>query len=194
MGEGSITMAIWKGMADAISELPLPKKFHVAELGSQELAYGPRVPAVTLYKELGCARYESIDGNRAGTVLHDLNLPLPDIGTFDLVTDFGTGEHIFNQLQVCQTIHSLTKVGGYISVIRPEQGYPGHCFYRTDECVFRDIAAANGYQILLLTRMNASRGSNIFVIYRRIDKSNFQIPQQGRYGKDLKGLMQGEEQ
>lgn len=181
-------MAIWRRMADALAELPLPKGFHVVELGSQELAYGVRVPAVKLYKEMGCGRYEAIDGNSAGTIVHDLNLPLHDIGTFDLVTDFGTGEHIFNQLQVWRTVHTLTKVGGHIAVIRPEQGYPGHCFYRTDECVFRDVAAANGYETLRLERIEASRGSNIFVIFRRTKKGDFQIPQQGRYHKDLRGL------
>jgi len=176
-------------MADDIARLKLPKHFHVAELGSQELAYGPRVPAVTLYKSLGCGRYVSIDGNKAGTILHDLNLPLPNIGAFDLVTDFGTGEHIFDQAQVWRTIHSLTKVGGYIGVIRPEQGYPGHCFYRTDECWFRDVAAANGYTVLKLQHIGTQRGNNILAFYRRTSAEDFRIPQQGRYYKDLKGLL-----
>lgn len=181
-------MAIWKSMANDIAALPLPKGFHVVELGSQELAYGERVPAVTLYKKLGCGRYVSIDGNKSGTMMHDLNIPLPDIGTFDLVTDFGTGEHIFNQLQVWVTIHQLVKVGGHIGVIRPEQGYPTHSFYRTDECWFRDIAAANTYTILKLDRIGTLRGCNIIAFYRRERAGDFQIPQQGRYTKDLKGM------
>lgn len=182
-------MAIWKRMAQDIARLPLPKGFHVVELGAQELAYGERVPSVKLYKSLGCERYEAIDGNQAGTILHDLNLPLPkDIGTFDLVTDFGTGEHIFDQVQVWRTIHNLTKIGGYIGIIRPEQGYKGHCFYRTDECVFRDVAAANNYKLLKLERITATRGDNLFVFYHRVQGGYFKIPQQGRYGKDLKCL------
>lgn len=181
-------MAIWKRMADDVAKLPLPKGFHVIELGAQELAYGERVPAVKLYQELGCGRYESIDGNGQGTILHDLNLPLRGIGTFDLVTDWGTGEHVFNQLQVWQTMHSLTKVGGFMGVIRPEQGYPGHCFYRTDECVFRDVAAANGYRIVKLERIGAKRGDNIFVLYHKTIAGDFKIPQQGRYEQDLRKL------
>jgi hypothetical protein len=43
-------MAIWRRMADDVSKLPLPRGFHVVELGAQELAYGERVPAVTLYR------------------------------------------------------------------------------------------------------------------------------------------------
>lgn len=182
-------MGLWKGMANDIAKLPLPKGFHVVELGSQMLVYlVPHAPAVGLYKSLGCGRYESIDGNGAGTILHDLNLPLPDIGTFDLVTDFGTGEHIFDQLQVWRTVHSLAKVGGYIGVIRPEQGYPGHCFYRTDECVFWDVAAANKYEVVKLERIPATRGSNILVFYRRTKPGPFLTPQQGRYHQDLKRL------
>lgn len=182
-------MGIWKCMADDIRRLPLPKKFHVAELGSQMLVYTiPHSPAQTLYKELGCARYESIDGNKCGTILHDLNLPMPNIGTFDLVTDFGTGEHIFDQAQVWRTVHALTKVGGYIGVIRPEQGYPGHCFYRTDECVFRDVAAANGYEIIVSRKISTQRGSNVLTFYRRVKKDAFQIPQQGRYARSLTSI------
>jgi hypothetical protein len=184
-------MGIWQSMADDIAALPLPKRFSVVELGSQQLCYGERGPASALYKALGCGRYEAIDGNGQGTILHDLNLPLPNIGTFDLVTDFGTGEHIFDQAQVWRTVHALAKVGGYIGVIRPEQGYPAHCYYRTDECLFRDIAAANGYQIVKLERIHATRGSNILVFYRKTRGDGFWIPQQGRYHKDLRQMTEG---
>jgi hypothetical protein len=175
-------------MADDIAALPLPKGFHVAELGSQELAWEERGPAAALYKRLGCGRYVSIDGNNEGTLQHDLNLPLPDIGTFDLVTDFGTGEHIFHQLQVWTTVHTLTKVGGYIGVIRPEQGYPTHSYYRTDECLFRDVAEANAYEVLKLERVGTIRGCNILVFYRRTKAGGFNTPQQGRYTRDLKTM------
>jgi SAM-dependent methyltransferase len=180
-------VGIWLSMAEAIRKLPLPKGFHVIELGSQVLTWEiKKLSARLLYEEMGCTRYESIDANGAGTIVHDLNLPLPDIGTFDLVTDFGTGEHIFDQAQVWRTVHSLTKVGGYIGVIRPEQGYPGHCFYRTDECLFRDIAAANKYEIVSLYPMRANRGNNIFLFYHRVKSGEFRIPQQGRYSRQLK--------
>lgn len=182
-------MGLWRCMANDIERLPLPKGFHVVELGSQMLVYEtPHRPAVTLYRRLGCKRYESIDGNGQGTLLHDLNLPLPDIGTFDLVTDFGTGEHIFDQAQVWRTVHSLCKVGGYIGVIRPEQGYPAHCFYRTDECWFRDIAAANAYEIVVLRHIKTGRGNNILAFYRRVRAGAFQVPQQGRYARDLRAM------
>lgn len=181
-------MAIWQSMADDIAALPLPRGFHVCELGAQELAYGKRRPACVLYESLGCERYVSIDGNGAGTILHDLNLPLLTLGMFDLVTDFGTGEHVFDQAQVWRTVHALTKVGGYIGVIRPEQGYPGHCFYRTDECLFYDIAAANGYGVVKVQRIEAKRGSNILAFYQRRHAGGFVVPQQGRYSKTLKRI------
>ena len=44
-------MGLWKGMANDIAKLPLPKGFHVVELGSQMLVYVvPHAPAVGLYK------------------------------------------------------------------------------------------------------------------------------------------------
>lgn len=181
-------MAYWRSMAKLVAELPLPERFHVVEFGDQMLVWGQHRPAKVLYKKLGCGRYESIDGNGRGTIVADLNLPLPDIGTFDLATSLGTHEHIFDQAQCWKTIHNLTKVGGYIVVIMPSQGYPGHGFYRMDECLFRDIAAANNYTLVRLDYMNASRGENIFVIYRRMTPAPFRVPQQGRYKSSLKPL------
>ncbi len=95
---------------------------------------------------------------------------------------------MFDQAQVWRTIHALTKVGGHIGIIRPEQGYPGHCFCRTDECVFHDVAAANGYEILKLERITAKRGDNLFVLYRRTRGGEFCVPQQGGYARDLRAL------
>lgn len=184
-------MGIYKSMADDISRLTLPKGFTVCELGSQMLVYEtPKVSARVLYQLLGCSRYESIDGNGEGTILHDLNLPVVDHPRqYDLVTDFGTGEHVFDQAQVWRTVHDLTKVGGFIGVIRPEQGYPGHCFYRTDECLFHDIAYANEYMILKLEHVPTTRGNNILVFYQKRSKKTFRIPQQGRYQKSLRKIL-----
>lgn len=185
-------MGLYQSMADDIAQLPLPQGFTVIELGSQMLVWTtPKRPARTFYQELGCSRYESIDGNGEGTIVHDLNLP-PNgtwhLTPYDLVTDFGTGEHIFNQAQVWTTVHNLTKVGGYIGVIRPAQGYPGHCFYRTDPCLFLDIAKANSYEIVKMTDVPTTRGTNVLVFYRRTRKNDFVTPQQGRYQSSLKRI------
>lgn len=184
-------MGILREPAAFVKKLPLPAGFSVCELGDQWLTYtAPHMLAADWYRERGCGRYESIDGNGKGTLTADLNEPLDrGIGQFDLVTDFGTGEHIFDQAQVWRTIHALTKAGGFIAFDRPSQGYPEHCFYNVHECLFRDLAEANGYEVLRLVRGETSRGELIRGVFRKIGDEPFQVPQQGRYRKALKGIM-----
>src|SRR5262245_22979076 len=116
-------MGIQPEVAALIRALPLPKGFSVCELGDQGMCGEPiKRLAKVWYEEWGCGSYESVDGNGRGTLTADLNEPLA-LHPFDLVTDFGTGEHIFDQAQVWRTMHALTKPGGYIAFDRPAQGY-----------------------------------------------------------------------
>lgn len=189
-------MGILEEPARFIRNLKLPKGFTVCELGDQKITHTtPHYDADLFYRDLGCARYESIDGNGRGTITHDLNKPLPFHSVaisghlargFDLVTDFGTGEHIFNQAQVWRTVHALVKPSGYIAFDRPVQGYEGHGFYNTHETLFRDIAIANAYEIVRLERGTTSRGELIRGVFRKGAERKFQTPQQGRYLKSLK--------
>ena len=181
-------MGILKEPAVFIEQLHLPHGFSVCELGDQWVTWtDPHELAEAWYRRLGCARYCSIDGNGRGTIMADLNLPLVrPRKPFDLVTDFGTGEHVFDQAQVWRTLHSLTRPGGYLAFDRPVQGYRQHCYYLTDECLFRDLAAANAYDIVQLARQITPRGELISGIFRRPkDRAAFRVPQQGRYHKSL---------
>lgn len=180
-------MGILREPAAFVEGLKLPKGFTVCELGDQYLTHvSPHELAEAWYKRLGCRKYVSIDGNGRGTYTHDLNQKLPKPWKpFDLVTDFGTGEHIFDQAQVWRTIHALTKVGGHIAFDRPTSGYPGHCFYLSDEGLFSDIAQANRYDVIRLERATTPRGTLMRGVFKRTTKDKFQTPQQGRYHKCL---------
>jgi len=173
-----------------IRDLNLTPGFDVCELGDQYITHGERRLAKDYFlQDMGAAKYVSIDGNARGTYTHDLNYPLPKgFGQFDLVTDFGTGEHVFNQAQVWKTLHYLTRAGGYIVFDRPTQGYPVHCFYNTNMCLFEDLAAVNEYQIIRLEHAVASRGELIRGVFRRVTKDKFRIPYQGRYRKLLRPI------
>lgn len=183
-------MGILKEPADFIAKtlLPLlPKPFSVCELGDQGMCgYGRKdYLAKDWYKELGCGRYESIDGNGRGTITADLNQHFYTVEFFDLVTDFGTGEHVFDQAEVWRTIHKLTKPGGFIVVDRPSLGYEKHCFYSTNPCLYAAIAVANGYKVLRMEQRETPRGKLISVCYQKHGDGPFKVPQQGRYLKDL---------
>lgn len=184
-------MGIQKEPAAFIAAMQLPKGFSVCELGDQGMCGEPtKRLAKDWYQELGGGRYVSIDGNGKGDFAIDLNQPMPSsmrvmTEWFDLVTDFGTGEHIFDQAQVWRTMHDLCKPGGYIAFDRPAKGYQTHCFYLTNECLYRDIASANGYVILWLEGATTKRGDLIRGVYRKITSERFKVPQQSRYQASL---------
>lgn len=170
----------------------LPKGFSVCELGDQGMCgNGKGHLSKDWYEQnLGCGRYVSIDGNGRGTLTIDLNQSfdgwIEDNGPFDLVTDCGTGEHIFDQAQVWRTLHELTKPGGYIVFDRPAQGYDKHCYYLVNECLYQDIAEANHYRLPWLLRDKTPRGELIRGCFQRPDTlAPFVVPQQGRYQKSL---------
>lgn len=60
------------------------------------------------FKALGFSSYDAIDVNSLyGSLIMDLNVDLSEVydyrSTFDVVTNNGTGEHIFNQAAVSRT-------------------------------------------------------------------------------------------
>jgi len=110
----------------------------------------------TYYKALGFASYDAIDVNSTyGSLVMDLNLDLgTEYGftkTYDLVTNNGTGEHLFNQYQVFKNMHDLTRVGGLQLVVLPFYNWMNHGFYNFNPILFADLAAANDYEIVRMS-------------------------------------------
>ncbi len=104
------------------------------------------------YKALGFSEYAAIDVNdKYGSLMMDLNLDLKqDYGftkQYDLVTNNGTGEHLFNQYAVFKNCHDLAKVNGIILFILPFAGWVNHGFFNFHPVLFRDLAGANNYKI-----------------------------------------------
>jgi hypothetical protein len=102
--------------------------------------------------------YRAIDLN--GTEIaerHDLNHPVPITEQFDLVTNLGTGEHIFNQAQLFRTVHERTRPGGLMMHWLPNQGCYDHGFYNYHPTFVHDLAAANGYGVCILLLVDAKR-------------------------------------
>jgi hypothetical protein len=85
------------------------------------------------------------------TEILDLNFdPLPDRmrSRYDVVLNFGTTEHIFNQWNCFELMHDATKVGGVIYHQLPASGYFDHGYYCYTPLFFREMAEANEYEIL----------------------------------------------
>lgn len=166
----------------------LKKPFSVCELGDQlyrSYLGAKKLPCEPMYREWGCGRYVSIDGNGKGTILHDLNLPVEGVipgPPFDLVTDFGTREHVFDQAQVWRNLHDLCGPNGYIVFETPHNGYLDHGMWNIQPNTIYALAKANGYAVDLLNFVDMERGRLIVGVLRRVAEwKPFVNPQQGRW-------------
>jgi 2-polyprenyl-3-methyl-5-hydroxy-6-metoxy-1,4-benzoquinol methylase len=142
---------------------------------------------------------------------YDLNHPLPFAEKFDVVTNIGTGEHVFNQYQVFKSIHEHCSPSGLMIHALPNQGCYDHGFYNYHPTFVFDLCEANSYQILALIltdgtqkpkkliKINSrddyvqlavdgklSNYSGLHAILRQAYKPDeFRIPQQGYYDNKL---------
>lgn len=175
MGIGAQTLGLLHEMARA-GELAGVQR--VIEFGSQELhcvGYGPLVNRVvqemgktpfgehelrslingggaqTLYERLGW-EYRCIDTDgRHGALPLDFNfdpMPAAEKGCYDLVTNFGTTEHLINQLNAFSGMHELVKPGGLMVHVLPFVGCVDHGFFTYQPNFFYALARFNSYEIL----------------------------------------------
>jgi SAM-dependent methyltransferase len=100
------------------------------------------------YGLFGISHYESadLDDDRAD-YRWDLNDPPSDLPKFDVVTDFGTIEHVYDLAAAMGAIHRLLKPGGLALHVVPVFAYPNHGFHTPNPNYFVEFARANGYAV-----------------------------------------------
>lgn len=110
----------------------------------------PGCSSKCLYESLGIKEYQCIDiSGKGDAIVHDLNKPFEDqskFNKFDIVTDHGSCEHVFNIPECYKTMHNLTKLGGYIIITQGFLSKNG--FYNFDELFLEEVAAVNNYKIV----------------------------------------------
>jgi hypothetical protein len=85
------------------------------------------------------------------TELFDLNtddLPEHYHGSFDVVLNCGTTEHVTNQINSFKIIHEATKVDGIMLHQMPSVGWLNHGYYTYHPTFFDDLAQANDYEVV----------------------------------------------
>jgi len=101
----------------------------ILELGNQEmnLAESQSIFAKEYYSNLGY-EHTSVDQNgRNGAIEVDLGKPISFIGKFDIITDFGTTEHVYNAYECLANVVKHTKDGTIIIHKNPKtKNFPGH--------------------------------------------------------------------
>jgi hypothetical protein len=105
--------------------------------------------ARAIYEALGLSEYKSLDlGDASATYRLNLNEPQILPQKFDVITNFGTLEHIFNIGEAARTIHNNLSVGGVQLHCSPTRGDYNHGFFNIHSIWFSDLAIANGYTVL----------------------------------------------
>lgn len=107
--------------------------------------------AEPLFHALGARVVDSMDYStfEKATVLHDLNLPIPNSlkKKYTTVFDGGTLEHIFNFPQAVKNCMDILQVGGHFILITPTNNQCGHGFYQfSPELFFSLFADKHGFK------------------------------------------------
>ena len=132
----------------AILDLPGPTE-SVLLHGNLEHLDSAAPPARDVWTWLGFD-YAAIDiDGSPGSVPLDLNfdeVPKKFKKRFQLATNFGTTEHVANQLQAFKIIHDLVAPGGVMIHHVPAQGYLNHGLVNYNLKFFWMLARSNGYK------------------------------------------------
>jgi hypothetical protein len=127
---------------------------------------------------LGCP-YMAIDyDGSAHCVPLDLNfddVPAEHRERYDLVTNFGTTEHIANQLQAMKVIHDLTRRNGLMLHTVPTQGNADHAMFNYNPKFFFTLSRSCRYHIvdmaLHVDGRDVPLGDNLVEFMSRCDQA-----------------------
>lgn len=107
----------------------------------------PVIPSA-FYGLFGIERYRSLDlTDKRANWLRDCNMPFRLPERFDVITNFGTAEHVFNIAALFQSVHDALKPGGVALHVLPAFGDIDHGFYNIHPTTYLDLAAANEYEV-----------------------------------------------
>ena len=129
---------------------------NMCELGDQFMCGfddDPSVPKIakTYFENIG-VKHTSIDiGGQNGSLKLNLSKPLNDFSNyFDLITNYGTSEHVSDQYNLFLNIHNFVRVGGAIINVAPLVGsWQDHpCFFFYESDFFNILSEKNEYKII----------------------------------------------
>lgn len=152
------------------------------ELGAQNVYNTQNYADVAkaLFESMGVI-HTSIDiHEHQGAIEADLREPLTFTKSkFDVVTDFGTCEHLDGSLyEGFKNIHNLCKKGGLMIHENPKTGnWPEHGYHYFTKDFYTELAEKAGYEILELTEEaamgNFHNGWNVCCVLRKLDANQF---------------------
>lgn len=121
------------------------------------------------------------------THIHDLNEPdvWKKVGRqFDVLTEYGTLEHVFHVPNALWNIAKMCAVGGEIIHGAPMNNWPNHGFYQFSPTLYFDFYESNGFEVVesSILQMHAPPSTLRFKSkYRRELSFGSPIPKDGHY-------------
>lgn len=175
----------------------LGKEIKICELGDQRMKWHKDLVAKVFFLNNGAKEHISIDTNgRNGALKIDLSkdilLNKPEWkGYFDLVTNFGTAEHVQDGIYECyKNIHNFCRHNGIIiNDGPPDTCCPWHSPYHYKTTFFPELARLCGYKTLLLDKRvcKGRRGASacdstlLVTVYQKVIDNEF-ITKEQFYG------------
>ena len=146
----------------------------ILELGEQTIYFGDDYgkSAKPMFEKMG-HKHTSIDANgQNGSLDYDLSVK-HYFDEFDIITDFGTSEHVRESLYNCWwNKHQACKIGGIIVSENPKTGnWAGHGQWYYTQDFYKNFAKALGYGIMELgehpAMHNTTDGWNIYCVLKK---------------------------
>jgi len=177
----------------------LGKEIKICELGNQYMKWHPYRVAKKFFLNNGAKEHISIDVNgKDGALVLDLSKPLKWHNYFDLVTNYGTAEHVKKGIYECyKNIHDICKVNGLMINVGPIAGScPWHSPYHYEGFFFGSLGDLCGYEILMneIRVVKGKRGQDpkhstmVISVFKKVKDSKFITKDEFLGIKGIEGL------
>jgi hypothetical protein len=164
---------------------PAELELYTPLVGSSMLELGNKKNSPFTYKKyfesIGF-RHVSIDTNaKDGALPKDLRKPL-DLGTFDMVTNIGTSEHVSDQEPCWRNMLEAMNVGSVLVSTTPQPGqWQWHGDYYPSDVFYRELAELNGLSVDRLYLSGNPPHRMWFARMTRIESIPFKMPANGMH-------------
>jgi hypothetical protein len=153
----------------AVPRCPLPTASRTHNVDGEQEDLADDAPAAREFWTWLGFDYASIDiDGSPGSIPLDLNYdsaPSHMVSRYLLVTNFGTTEHVANQLNAFKIIHDLTACGGVMTHHLPMQGMLNHGLVNYNPKFFWMLARSNGYRVVY---MNVNAATSYYALPENI--------------------------
>lgn len=121
----------------------------------------------------------AVDNNGAAddVLTKDMGVEQKDLfGTFDLLFNGGTLEHVENQREAWRNCHYFLKEGGIAIHVCPlKDGWSGHSYFLYTENFFEELIKANKYEVTIEPKIVMHKiGQAIYIAFRKAKAGAFQ--------------------